>query len=165
MPAADAREQELMVASIGPSGTRTRPGWCSAWASCWSRFPRRTASCWAALYLPVAWMLIGLMLRGSRVRIPHEGRRLAPRAVELAVLAGVVSRFFCAGFTLGRTSPDSTPAGDYRCSRSFVGASLFGGYVLLGATWLILKTRACCSKALGLARWGSCGLRSAGRGL
>ncbi len=27
-------QRDTMIASIGPSGTPTRPGWCWAWASC-----------------------------------------------------------------------------------------------------------------------------------
>src|SRR6185295_17606929 len=64
MPAADAREQDLMVASIGPF-----------WDANETWLVLGVGLVLVALYLPVAWMLIGLMLRGVafEFRVKAEG--------------------------------------------------------------------------------------------
>jgi len=108
-----------------------------------------------ALYLPVAWMLIGLMLRGVafEFRIKAEGwhRELWNWLFWL----GSFVASFAQGFMLGRYITGFHPGLGYFVFALVVGASLCGGYVLLGATWLVLKTQGVLQgKALGWARWG-----------
>jgi cytochrome d ubiquinol oxidase subunit II len=108
-----------------------------------------------ALYLPVAWMLIGLMLRGVafEFRIKAEGwhRELWNWLFWL----GSFLASFAQGFMLGRYITGFHPGPGYTVFALLVGASVCGGYVLLGATWLILKTQGVLQgKALGWARWG-----------
>jgi cytochrome bd ubiquinol oxidase subunit II len=56
---------------------------------------------------------------------------------------------------LGRYITGFQPGVGYTVFALLVGASLCGGYVLLGATWLVLKTQGVLQgKALGWARWG-----------
>ena len=56
---------------------------------------------------------------------------------------------------LGRYITGFEPGFGYWLFALVVGAALCGGYVLLGATWLICKTEgALQKKALAWARWG-----------
>ena len=64
MPAADAREQELMVASIGPFWDANETWLVLGVGILLVAFPIAHGVVLGALYLPVAAMLVGLMLRG-----------------------------------------------------------------------------------------------------
>src|SRR5450756_1670311 len=64
MPAADAREQELMVSSIGPFWDANETWLVLGVGILLVAFPVAHGVVLGALYLPVATMLIGLMLRG-----------------------------------------------------------------------------------------------------
>jgi len=101
MPAAASAEQDHMVASIGPFWTRTRPGWCSASACCWSpsRGARRGAR---ALYLPVAAMLVCLMLRGVGFEMRIKAKAGNRELWNWLFWAGSFLASFAQGFMLGR---------------------------------------------------------------
>jgi cytochrome d ubiquinol oxidase subunit II len=155
MPAADAREQELMVASIGPFWDANETWLVLGVGILLVAFPSAHGIVLGALYLPVAWMLIGLMLRGVafEFRIKAEGwhRELWNWLFWL----GSFLASFAQGFMLGRYITGFHPGPGYTVFALLVGASVCGGYVLLGATWLILKTQGVLQgKALGWARWG-----------
>src|ERR1044071_4796450 len=64
MPAADAQEQELMVASIGPFWDANETWLVLGIGLLLVAFPAAHGLILGALYLPVAAMLVGLMLRG-----------------------------------------------------------------------------------------------------
>jgi len=155
MPAADAREQELMVASIGPFWDANETWLVLGIGLLLVAFPAAHGIVLGALYLPVAWMLIGLMLRGVafEFRIKAEGWH---RELWNALFwFGSFLASFAQGFMLGRYITGFHPGFGYTVFALLVGASLCGGYVLLGATWLILKTQGVLqAKALTWARWG-----------
>ena len=155
MPAADAREQELMVASIGPFWDANETWLVLGVGILLVAFPVAHGIVLGALYLPVAWMLIGLMLRGVafEFRIKAEGWH---RELWNALFwFGSFLASFAQGFMLGRYITGFQPGVGYTVFALLVGASLCGGYVLLGATWLVLKTQGVLqAKALGWARWG-----------
>jgi cytochrome d ubiquinol oxidase subunit II len=155
MPAADAREQDVMVASIGPFWDANETWLVLGVGILLVAFPAAHGIVLGALYLPVAWMLIGLMLRGVafEFRIKAEGwhRELWNWLFWL----GSFLASFAQGFMLGRYITGFHSGLGYTVFALLVGASLCGGYVLLGATWLILKTQGVLQrKALGWARWG-----------
>ncbi len=108
-----------------------------------------------ALYLPVAAMLVGLMLRGVafEFRVKAEGWHRG--LWNWLFWFGSFLASFAQGLMLGRYVTGFHPGFGYHVFAMLVGASLCGGYVLLGATWLILKTEgALQKKALAWARWG-----------
>ena len=75
MPAADEREQDLMVASIGPFWDANETWLVLGVGILLVAFPVAHGVILGALYLPVAAMLIGLMLRGVafEFRVKAEG--------------------------------------------------------------------------------------------
>jgi len=155
MPAADAREQELMVASIGPFWDANETWLVLGIGILLVAFPVAHGIVLGALYLPVTAMLIGLMLRGVafEFRVKAEGWH---RELWNALFwFGSFLASFAQGFMLGRYITGFHPGFGYTLFALLVGASLCGGYVLLGATWLVLKTQGVLQgKALGWARWG-----------
>jgi len=155
MPAADEREQDLMVASIGPFWDANETWLVLGVGILLVAFPAAHGLVLGALYLPVAAMLVGLMLRGVafEFRVKAEGWHRG--LWNWLFWFGSFLASFAQGLMLGRYVTGFHPGFGYYVFAMLVGASLCGGYVLLGATWLILKTEgALQKKALAWARWG-----------
>jgi cytochrome bd ubiquinol oxidase subunit II len=155
MPAADAREQELMVSSIGPFWDANETWLVLGVGILLVAFPVAHGIVLGALYLPVAAMLIGLMLRGVafEFRVKAEGWHRG--LWNWLFWFGSFLASFAQGLMLGRYITGFHPGFGYYVFAMLVGASLCGGYVLLGATWLVFKTEdALQKKALAWARWG-----------
>jgi len=155
MPAASADEQELMVASIGPFWDANETWLVLGVGILLVAFPAAHGLVLGALYLPVAAMLVGLMLRGVafEFRVKAEGWQRG--LWNWLFWFGSFLASFAQGLMLGRYITGFHPGFGYYVFAMLVGASLCGGYVLLGAAWLILKTEgALQKKALAWARWG-----------
>jgi cytochrome bd ubiquinol oxidase subunit II len=140
MPFADASEHELMVASIGPFWDANETWLVLGIGLLLAAFPVAHGVILGALYLPVASMLVGLMLRGAafEFRVKAEGthRSLWNRLFWF----GSSLASFSQGWMLARTLTGFEPGALYVAFAILVGAGLCGGYVLLGAAWLVLKT-------------------------
>ncbi len=155
MPAADEREQNIMVASIGPFWDANETWLVLGVGILLAAFPIAYGIVLGAIYLPVVAMLIGLMLRGAafelRVKAPGWHRELW----NWLFWSGSFLAAFAQGVMLGRFITGFGAGFGYYLFSAVVGASLCGGYVLLGATWLILKTEGALQrKAVSWARWG-----------
>ncbi len=155
MPAADGGEQEVMVASIGPFWDANETWLVLGVGILLVAFPVAHGIVLGALYLPVAAMLIGLMLRGVAFEFRVKAEGWQRELWNWLFWFGSFLASFAQGLMLGRYITGFHPGFGYYVFAMLVGASLCGGYVLLGATWLILKTEAALrKKALGWARWG-----------
>ena len=155
MPGAERAEQNTMVASIGPFWDANETWLVLGIGLLLVAFPVAHGDILGALYIPVAAMLVGLMLRGVafELRIKAEGWH---RELWIWLFwAGSFLASFAQGLMLGRYITGFQPGAGYWLFALVVGASLCGGYVLLGATWLILRTQGPLqSKAIAWARWG-----------
>jgi cytochrome d ubiquinol oxidase subunit II len=108
-----------------------------------------------ALYLPVAAMLVGLMLRGVAFELRVKAEGWHRELWNWLFWAGSTLASFAQGLMLGRYITGFAPGVGYWLFAMVVGASLCGGYVLLGSTWLVMRTEgALKDKAAGWARWG-----------
>ena len=155
MPAADVREQELMVASIGPFWDANETWLVLGVGILLVAFPVAHGIVLGALYLPVAAMLIGLMLRGVAFEFRVKAEGWHRELWNWLFWFGSFLASFAQGLMLGRYITGFHSGFGYYVFAMLVGASLCGGYVLLGATWLIFKTEgALQKKALAWARWG-----------
>ncbi len=155
MPAADASEQELMVASIGPFWDANETWLVLGVGLLLVAFPVAHGIVLGALYLPVAAMLIGLMLRGVGFEFRVKAEGWQRELWNWLFWFGSFLASFAQGLMLGRYITGFHSGFGYIMFAMLVGASLCGGYVLLGATWLIFKTEdALQKKALAWARWG-----------
>ena len=163
MPAASAEEQELMVASIGPFWDANETWLVLGVGVLLAAFPLAHGIVLGALYLPVVAMLVGLMIRGVafefRMKARGTHRALWNRLFSLGSLLAAFSQ----GWMLARYVTGFADEPAYVLFAFLVGAGLCGGYVLIGATWLILKTEgAVQQKAL---RWARIGLIAVGIGI
>jgi cytochrome d ubiquinol oxidase subunit II len=155
MPAAGEGEQNLMVNSIGPFWDANETWLVLGVGILLVAFPSSHGIILQALYLPVAAMLIGLMLRGVafEFRMKAEGWHRA--LWNWLFWAGSFLASFAQGVMLGRYLTGFAPGAGYWLFALLVGAALCGGYVLLGGTWLIARTEgALQQKALAWSRWG-----------
>jgi cytochrome d ubiquinol oxidase subunit II len=100
-----------------------------------------------ALYLPLIVMIFALIFRGVAFEFREHSRR--PRVWETAFGVGSLTATLCQGFVLGGLIAGPQVRGGQFVGHPFDWLSLFSvlaalgvvfGYVLLGATYLIMKT-------------------------
>jgi cytochrome d ubiquinol oxidase subunit II len=155
MPAASAEEQSRMVASIGPFWDANETWLVLGIGLLLVAFPAAHGVVLGALYLPVAAMLVGLMLRGVGFELRIKAHGWQRELWNWLFWAGSFLAAFSQGLMLGRYITGFQPGFLYWLFAVVVGGSVCGGYVLLGATWLVLKTDgALQEKAIAWAKWG-----------
>jgi len=155
MPAVERDEQDLMVASIGPFWDANETWLVLGIGLLLAAFPAAHGVILGALYIPVAAMLVGLMLRGVAFELRVKAEGWHRELWNWLFWAGSTLASFAQGLMLGRYVTGFGEGVGYWLFAFVVGASLCGGYVLLGATWLVLRTEGeLRRKAVAWARWG-----------
>jgi cytochrome d ubiquinol oxidase subunit II len=155
MPAASPAEQSVMVSSIGPFWDANETWLVLGVGILLVAFPRAHGVVLGALYLPVVAMLVGLMFRGVAFEFRMKALGWHRELWNWLFWAGSFLASFSQGLMLGRYITGFEPGFGYLLFATIVGASVCGGYVLLGATWLVLKTEGQLQrKALAWSRWG-----------
>lgn len=155
LPAATPAEQNRMVNSIGPFWDANETWLVLGIGILLVAFPAAHGVVLTALYLPVVAMLIGLMLRGAAFEFRMKALGWHRELWNWLFWLGSFIASFAQGFMLGRYITGFEQGFAYVLFATLVGASLCGGYVLLGATWLILRTEdALQRKSVAWARWG-----------
>jgi cytochrome d ubiquinol oxidase subunit II len=158
-PFADEAERDRMVASIGPFWDANETWLVLAIGILLVAFPVAHGDILTALYLPVAVMLIGLILRG----VAFEFRAKAPlghkRPWDAAFWAGSAMTALAQGFMLGMyvMGLDWTlPKVAFSLGTA---VALAVAYSFIGAAWVILKTDGVLQKkAVTWAKGGIWGL-------
>ncbi len=155
MPAASDDEQDVMVASIGPFWDANETWLVLGVGILLIAFPVAHGYILGALYLPVAAMLVGLMLRGVAFELRVKAVGWHAELWNWLFWAGSFLASFAQGFMLGRYLTGFQAGWGFFFFSLMVGAALCGGYVLLGATWLILRTEGeLQQKAMAWTKWG-----------
>ncbi len=155
MPAADPLEQNRMVNSIGPFWDANETWLVLGVGILLVAFPVSHGVILQALYLPVAAMLVGLMLRGVAFEFRMKAEGWHRELWNWLFWFGSFLASFAQGVMLGRYITGFQSGAGYYLFALLVGAALCGGYVLLGATWLIARTEGALQrKSLAWARWG-----------
>jgi cytochrome bd ubiquinol oxidase subunit II len=155
MPAASQEEQGVMVASIGPFWDANETWLVLGIGLLLVAFPVAHGVVLGALYLPVAAMLVGLMLRGVGFELRVKADGWHRELWNWLFWAGSFLASFAQGLMLGRYITGFASGFGAWLFAVAVAGGVCGGYVLLGATWLVLKSEgALQKKAIGWARWG-----------
>jgi cytochrome d ubiquinol oxidase subunit II len=155
MAGAGREEQDVMVSSIGPFWDANQTWLVLGVGLLLVAFPAAHGLILGALYLPVAAMLTGIVLRGVAFELRIKAEGWHRELWNWLFWAGSTLAAFAQGLMLGRYITGFEPGIGYWLFAVLVGAALCGGYVLLGAGWLILRTEgALQAKARGWARWG-----------
>jgi cytochrome d ubiquinol oxidase subunit II len=100
-------------------------------------------------------MLVGLMLRGVGFELRVKAEGWHRELWNWLFWAGSFLASFAQGLMLGRYITGFASGFGYWLFAIVVGGAVCGGYVLLGATWLVLKAEGeLRRKAIAWARWG-----------
>lgn len=137
---ADDSEKDWMIGSIGPFWDANETWLVLGVGILLIAFPKAHGVVMGALYLPVAFMLLGLILRGVafdfRVKAPSGHKR----AWNAMFFAGSLLAAVAQGWMLGRYITGFAEGWVFTLFAAAIAATLPAAYVLLGACWLILKT-------------------------
>lgn len=135
----DEAEQDRMMASIGPFWDANETWLVLAVGLLLVAFPIAHGIILSALYLPVALMLIGLILRGVAFEFRAKSDGVTKRRWSRVFIAGSLATALTQGYMLGIyvMGLEQTPATiAFGC---LTGICLVAGYMLVGSTWLIIK--------------------------
>jgi cytochrome d ubiquinol oxidase subunit II len=141
-------ERDQMMTSIAPIWDGNETWLVLGGGGLLAAFPLAYAMLLPGLYLPILVMLFGLIFRGVAFEFRHgAGRRVwlwdlafAGGSVVATFAQGLVLGAFISGFTLENGQIAGGPFLWLTPFNLTVGICLVGGYALLGATWLIMKT-------------------------
>lgn len=139
-PLAGEAEKDRMIASIGPFWDANETWLVMAVGLLLVAFPAAHGTILTALYLPVAIMLVGLILRGVafefRAKAPAPNKPLWNRAFFAGSLMTSLSQGFMLGlYIMGLDWTAATVAFGL-----LTAACTTAGYLFIGACWLIIKT-------------------------
>ena len=159
MPLADEAEKDRLVSSIGPFWDANETWLVLAIGLLLVAFPTAHGIILTSLYLPVAVLLLGLILRG----VSFEFRAKAPVKQKSfwngAFFAGSLMASLSQGFMLGMYVMGLTWTVPHVAFSLLTAVFLTVGFSCIGAAWLIAKTEGALQlKAVGWARRGLWGL-------
>jgi cytochrome d ubiquinol oxidase subunit II len=153
VPLATREEQDMMVASIGPFWDANETWLVLGVGILLVAFPLAHGVILTALYLPVALMLITLMLRGVAFEFRAKATGWHQALWNRLFFAGSLGAAVAQGMMLGGVVTGFREGAAFVGFELLVGLGLAGGYALLGATWLVIKTEGDLhARALGWAR-------------
>lgn len=144
--------KDTMIASIGPFWDANETWLVLGVGILLTCFPSAHGVILGEMYLPVAVMLLGLILRGVafdfrvKARIEHKAAwnfTFFSGSLLAALSQGWMLGFYILGF-------QHTPSAYFFAA--VISVCLAAGYCLLGATWLIMKTEG--ELQLRAVRWG-----------
>jgi len=140
MPRATDAEQDVMVASIGPFWDANETWLVLGVGILLVAFPKAHGMVLSTLYLPVTLMLIGLVLRGVAFDFCIKARAVHKPLWNRAFFAGSAIAALAQGWMLGSYITGLEPGWVYKLFSAFIAVALATAYMLLGATWLVMKT-------------------------
>jgi cytochrome d ubiquinol oxidase subunit II len=140
LPRASAQQKDTMIASIGPFWDANETWLVLGVGILLIAFPKAHGMVLTALYLPVALMLVGLVLRGVAFDFRVKARNHWKPAWNFVFFAGSTLAALAQGWMLGRYITGLQDGWTFTLFAAAIALLLPAAYVLLGAGWLILKT-------------------------
>ena len=140
LPLAEDDEKDLMVASIGPFWDANETWLVLGIGVLLVAFPKAHGIILGALYLPVAFMLLGLILRGAAYDFRVKAHSHFKPLWNSVFAAGSAITALAQGWMLGRYITGFSE--QFWTTLFCVGIALTlpAAYALLGSGWLIMKT-------------------------
>jgi cytochrome d ubiquinol oxidase subunit II len=140
LPRASDADKDTLIASIGPFWDANETWLVLGVGILLIAFPKAHGMVLGALYLPVALMLVGLILRGVafdfRVKAQDDWKPLW----NFAFFAGSMIAALAQGWMLGSYITGLREGWPYALFSAAIALLLPAAYVLLGACWLVMKT-------------------------
>ena len=140
LPRAGDDGKDTMIASIGPFWDANETWLVLGVGILLIAFPRAHGMVLTALYLPVALMLVGLILRGVAFDFRVKAQAQHKPLWNFAFFAGSGLAALSQGWMLGRYITGFAEGWTYTAFAGVIALLLPAAYVLLGAGWLIMKT-------------------------
>ncbi|NML61861.1 cytochrome d ubiquinol oxidase subunit II [Massilia sp. RP-1-19] len=137
---ASDEDKDTMIASIGPFWDANETWLVLGVGLLLVAFPMAHGVILGELYLPVAFMLVGLILRGVAFDFRVKARDNHKHAWNMAFYGGSVLATAAQGLMIGLYIVGFDYGAPQLAFATFTGLALLAGYALLGATWLIMKT-------------------------
>ncbi|WP_394234826.1 cytochrome d ubiquinol oxidase subunit II [Pseudomonas anguilliseptica] len=142
-------ERDVMMNTVAPVWDGNETWLVLGGAALFGAFPLAYAVVLSALYLPLIFMLLGLIFRGVAFEFRFKAKAAKRHIWDKAFIGGSLTATFFQGVALGAYIDgfevvDRVYAGgalDWLTPFSlFCGLALIAAYALLGCTWLIMKT-------------------------
>jgi len=140
LPRAGDEGKDTMIASIGPFWDANETWLVLGVGILLIAFPQAHGMVLTALYLPVALMLVGLILRGVAFDFRVKAQAQHKPLWNFAFFAGSGLAALSQGWMLGRYITGFAEGWAYTAFAGVIALLLPAAYVLLGAGWLIMKT-------------------------
>ncbi|MHA6492436.1 cytochrome d ubiquinol oxidase subunit II [Pseudomonas borbori] len=144
------RERDVMMNTVAPVWDGNETWLVLGGAGLFGAFPLAYSVVLSALYLPLIFMLLGLIFRGVAFEFRFKAKAEKRHIWDKAFIGGSLTATFFQGVSLGAYIDgfrvvDRVYAGgalDWFTPFSlFCGVALIAAYALLGCTWLIMKTQ------------------------
>ena len=133
-------EKDVMIASIGPFWDANETWLVLGVGILLIAFPLAHGLVLGELYLPVALMLVGLTLRGVAFDFRVKAKDAHKQTWDHLFFAGSTLAAVAQGWMLGRYVSGFGSGWNYPLFAAAIAVALPMAYVLMGATWLIMKT-------------------------
>src|SRR4249920_1979436 len=140
MHRATPEEKDVLIASIGPFWDANETWLVLGVGILLMAFPKAHGLVLTELYLPVTLMLIGLILRGVAFDFRVKAKDSHKPTWDRLFFAGSTLASASQGWMLGRYVSGFGTGWNYPVFAAAIAVALPMAYVLMGATWLIMKT-------------------------
>jgi cytochrome d ubiquinol oxidase subunit II len=140
MKAATDEEKDVMIASIGPFWDANETWLVLGVGLLLVAFPLAHGIILSNLYLPVALMLIGLIMRGVAFDFRAKAKAGHKHAWNNAFFGGSLLTALAQGYMLGSYILGFEKSYNAFGFSMLVGICVAAGYCLIGSSWLIMKT-------------------------
>jgi cytochrome d ubiquinol oxidase subunit II len=138
-PAGTDKEKDTMIASIGPFWDANETWLVLGVGILLVAFPMAHGVILTNLYLPVALMLVGLILRGVAFDFRAKAHVEHKEYWDAAFFLGSLITALAQGHMLGSYILGFSKTYEAALFSTFVGFCVAGGYALIGSSWLIMK--------------------------
>ena len=145
----DDTERDVMMNTVAPVWDGNETWLVLGGAGLFAAFPLAYSVVLSALYLPLMFMLIGLVFRGVAFEFRFKAKPAKRHLWDKAFIGGSIAATFFQGVALGAYIEGLTVVNRAYAGGSldwlapfplFCGLGLIAAYALLGCTWLIMKT-------------------------
>jgi cytochrome d ubiquinol oxidase subunit II len=133
-------EKDVLIASIGPFWDANETWLVLGIGILLVAFPKAHGLVLGELYVPVALMLVGLTLRGVAFDFRVKAKDTHKKTWDRLFFAGSTLASVAQGWMLGRYVSGFGSGWNYPLFAAAIAVALPMAYVLMGATWLIMKT-------------------------
>ncbi|WP_165680513.1 cytochrome d ubiquinol oxidase subunit II [Metapseudomonas otitidis] len=145
----DDNERDVMMNTVAPVWDGNETWLVLGGAGLFAAFPLAYSVVLSALYLPLMFMLIGLVFRGVAFEFRFKAKPAKRHLWDKAFIGGSIAATFFQGVALGAYIEGLPVVNRAYAGGSldwlapfplFCGLGLIAAYALLGCTWLIMKT-------------------------